>query len=62
MQNQNQMALSMENYLEKLGISQITITEAVTDENLEKSYQLITENPKITKQEFLKIMEIEEEE
>lgn len=62
MQNQNQMALSMKNYLEKLGISQITITEAVTDENLEKSYQLITENPKITKQEFLKIMEIEEEE
>ena len=55
-----QMALSVESYLEKLGLNQITITEASTDDNLEKSYQLIQKNPTISKEEFLAKMEIEE--
>ena len=60
MMNQNQKALLLETFLEELGFNQITITEAVTDENYEKSYQLINDNPKITKKEFLKQMQIEE--
>ena len=56
----NQKALLVENFLEKLDLNQITITEAVTDEKLEKSYKLIQQNPKITKKEFLKQMQIEE--
>ena len=38
----------------------ITIGDAICDENLEKSYQLIKENPNISKAEFLRIMQIEE--
>ena len=49
------------NFLKKLGISMINIGEAVEDKSLEKSYQVICENPNIKKDEFLKIMEIEEE-
>ena len=60
MKNLYQMALSVENCLENLGLNQITITEASTDDNLEKSYRLIQKNPKITKEEFLAKMEIEE--
>ena len=48
--------------LEKLGVSWITILDAICDENLEQSYQLIKENPEITKEEFLTAMQIEEEE
>ena len=48
------------NYLDSLNIHPITVTEAVTDENCEKSYQLIKDNPKISKAEFLKKMGIEE--
>ena len=61
MKNLYQMALSVERCLEKLGFNQITITEASTDENLEKSYRLIQDNPTISKEEFLAKMEIEEE-
>ena len=47
-------------YLQSLKISWEAIGEAICDENLEQSYQLIKENPKITKEEFLRIMGIEE--
>ena len=49
-------------YLECLGLGYWTIGTAIEDGNLEKSYQLIKNNPTITKAEFLTIMEIEEEE
>ncbi len=47
-------------YLEGLQTEWTAIGEAIDDRNLVKSYRLITENPKITKEEFLKEMGIEE--
>ncbi len=47
-------------YLESLDTNLITIGEAIDDNNLERSYRLIKENPKITKEEFLEEMGIEE--
>ena len=38
----------------------ITIGKAIEDKSLEQSYRLITENPQITKEEFLREMQIEE--
>ena len=58
---QYQRGILVMDYLQDLGISMITILEAVCEENLEKSYQLIQQNPKITKKEFLEKMHIEEE-
>lgn len=57
---QLEMGLFVSAYLEKLGVHQIAIAEAVSDDNYKKSHQLIKKNPKITKQEFLEIMQIEE--
>lgn len=39
----------------------MTIGDAICDENLEQSYQLIKENPKISKAEFLAKMQISED-
>ena len=61
MSKQYQMGISVMNYLQGLGIEMITIGKAICDENLERSYQLIKENPKMTKEEFLSAMQIEEE-
>lgn len=58
---QYQKAMSVIAYLRNFKLSEITITEAVVDSKLEQSYQLIKDNPKITKEEFLRIMEIEED-
>ena len=44
------------NYLRTLGMAPADILEAICDENLEESYKLIKENPKISKAEFLKRM------
>ena len=52
--------LEIEQYLRDLGLTWITIAKALSDENSDKAIQLITENPQITKAEFLKKMEIEE--
>ena len=49
-----------ENYLRNLGFTWITIAEAMADENKEKTIALLKENPKITKEEFLELMNIEE--
>ena len=57
--------LTEEQVVEKLlelKASYLTTMEASTDDNLEKSYQLIQENPKITKEEFLATMGIVEDE
>ncbi len=48
-------------YLQGLGLDMITIGAAIEDKNLDKSYQLIKAQPTISKAEFLRIMEIEEE-
>lgn len=57
---QYQKGILVMDYLQSLGLDMITIGEAVEDQKLEKSYQLIKENPQITKNEFLEKMEIEE--
>ena len=49
------------NYLRELGTEGIAILDAICDENLEQSYQLIKENPQITKGEFLEKMQITED-
>ena len=54
MTEQYQKGLLVSKYLERLHTHPVTIAEAVSDEYYQKSYQLITENPKITKAEFLK--------
>lgn len=48
-------------YLDNLNIHPITVAIAVSDENYRKSYQIIQENPKITKADFLEKMGIIEE-
>ena len=48
-------------YLRELGMDWVAILDAICDENLEQSYKLIQENPKITKAEFLAKMQITEE-
>ena len=60
MKDQYQKGMVVVHYLDDLNVHPITVTEAVTDENCEKSYQLIKDNPKISKAEFLKKMGIEE--
>ena len=59
--NQYKKGILVMDYLQALGMNMLTVGAAIDDANLEKSYQLITENPKITKAEFLKKMEITEE-
>ncbi len=49
------------NRLKEIECEPITITEAVSDENFDKCYKLLKDNPNITKEEFLSIMGIEED-
>ena len=60
MTEQYKMGITVMNYLQSLGLNMLTIGEAVDDRNLEKSYNIIINNPNISKDEFLKIMQIEE--
>jgi len=48
------------NYLQSIGMSMVDIIEAIADDSIEKSYQLIKENPTISKEEFMRVMGIEE--
>jgi hypothetical protein len=50
------------NYLEGLNMEGVAILDAICDENLELSYKLIKENPKISKAEFLRRMPMVSEE
>lgn len=59
---QYQKGMSVMKFLQNLGMNMITVGEAIEDKNLEKSYQIIQQNPQITKEEFLEKMDIEEEE
>ena len=43
-------------YLESINVNLSNVAEAISDDNLEKSYKLIKDNPSITKEEFLKAM------
>lgn len=54
------MDMKIENHLRNLGMSWITIADAMSDENRNKTIQLIKHNPRITKAEFLREMKIEE--
>lgn len=47
--------------LEEMGCNTMTQLSAIDDENLNKSYKVLKENPNISKEEFLSIMEIEED-
>lgn len=58
--NQYEKGLIVMNYLQKLGLNMSTVGTAIDDNKLEKSYQLIKQNPRITKEEFLREMKIEE--
>ena len=48
-------------YLESINVNLSNVAEAISDDNLEKSYKLIKDNPSITKEEFLKAMDFEDE-
>lgn len=60
--NDYQKGILVMDYLQSLNVSMTTVGEATQDKNLEKSFQLIKNNPKISKEEFLEKMNIEEEE
>ena len=49
-------------FLEDLGMNMLTIGTTIDNEHLEKSYQLIKNNPQISKAEFLEKMGLIEEE
>ena len=60
MTEQYRKGLYVMDYLQGVGLNMTTIGEAISDENLEKSYNTIKDNPTITKSEFLRLMQIEE--
>ena len=61
LRNQNKSDdMFFENRLRDLGFSWITIAEAMSDENKDKTILLLVEKPNISKKEFLKKMNIEE--
>ena len=54
--------IAVMDYLESIGLDMETIGDAICDENLEKSYEIITRNPTITKYEFVEKLGIEYDE
>ena len=61
MKTQYEKGILVMDYLQSLGMNMLTVGTAINDTNLEKSYKIIQENPKITKAEFLKMMGLVEE-
>lgn len=61
MTEQYQKGSVVAKYLDELNVHPITVAEAVSNDNYQKSYQIIQENPRITKADFLKKMELIEE-
>lgn len=57
---QEKKGIVVMDYLETLGMNYPTILDAICDRNVEASYRLIKENPNISKEEFLRKMNIEE--
>ena len=62
MSSNYEMGEFVTNYLQSIGLDLLTIGEAICDENLQKSYVLIKNNPTIDKLTFVKMMEIEYDE
>lgn len=60
MSEQYDRGVWLENFLQNLGIDEYAIGTAIDDDNIDKSFQLIQDNPSITKDEFLQKMHIEE--
>ena len=54
--------IAVMDYLKSIGLDMETILDAICDENLEKSYEIITRNPTITKYEFVEQLGIEYDE
>ena len=48
-------------FLKGIGVDTINILDAVDDDHFEETYQLILDNPNITKEDFLSIMGFEDE-
>ena len=49
-------------YLQSIGFDFETILDAICDENLDKSYEIITQNPSISKYDFIEQLGIEYDE
>ena len=50
------------NYLESIGLDGETILDAICDENLEKSYEILIQNPSINKYDFVEELGIDYDE
>ena len=61
MSEQDKKGKFVGDYLDSLGVHPITVAEAVSDDYFEKSYQIIKENPGISKNEFLSKLGLIEE-
>lgn len=62
MTDNDKKGIAVMDYLESIGLDMETIGDAICDENLEKSYEIITRNPTITKYEFVEQLGIEYDE
>ena len=60
MPSQHQKNLLVIQYLKKLDVHPVTIAEALDNKIYAKTYQILQENPTISKREFLKKLGIEE--
>ena len=56
-----QKGILVMDFLEDLGVNMLAIGRAIDDSRFDQTYKLITENPQITKAEFLEKMQISEE-
>ena len=56
-----QKGMLVMDYLRSLQVDSSAILDAICDENLERSYKLIRDNPRIGKNEFLTKMGISED-
>ena len=56
--NQYEKGIFVMDYLQALGFDMITIGEFIDNKNLEKSYQIIFNNPKISKRDFLNKLKV----
>lgn len=61
MTEQYQKGSVIAKYLDELNVHPITVAEAISNDNYQKSYQIIQENPNISKTEFLEKMQLIEE-
>lgn len=62
MSKEYEIGIFVADYLESIGLDAITIAEAVCDENLHKSYDVIKNNPTINKYDFVEQVGIEYDE